>query len=105
MYEMRWLIMAFLPVSQACWLYSKEAAVAKIENLLGDRVSVDREYINMLEKTLPKAVSWAIEKIGVDAAFEDCDANKDGKITVQEMKDTDTCLVSCVKLGVLNVVL
>lgn len=102
---MRWLIMAFLPVSNACWLYSKDSAIAKIEHLLGDRVSVDREYIDTLEKTLPKAVSWAIDKIGVEAAFEDCDADKDGKITVQEMKDSDTCLTSCAKLAVLNLVL
>ena len=102
---MRWLVLAFLPISEACWLYSKDSAIDKIEHLLGDRVSVDREYIDMLEKTLPKAVSWAIEKIGVDAAFQDCDANGDGKITVQEMKDTGTCLASCVKLAVLNAVL
>ncbi len=102
---MRWLVMAFLPISEACWLYSKDSAIDKIEHLLGDRTYVDRDYVDILEKTLPKAVSWAIEKIGVDAAFEDCDANGDGKITVQEMKDTGTCLASCVKLAVLNAVL
>lgn len=102
---MRWMFFAFLPVSNACWLYSKDSAIAKIQHLLGDQTSVDREYIHTLEKNLPKAVSWAIEKIGVDAAFEDCDANKDGKITLEEMKHTDTCLASCVKLGVLNAVL
>ena len=102
---MRWLPLAFLPVSNACWLYSKDAAVAKIQQKLGDRVYVDRAYIHELERTLPKAVSWAIEHIGVDAAFEDCDANKDGKITLDEMKHTDTCLTSCTKLAVLNAVL
>ena len=102
---MRWLLLAFLPVSNACWLYSKDTVIAKIENLLGDKTSVDREYIHVLEKTLPKAVSWSIDKIGVDTAFEDCDANKDGKITLEEMKHTDTCLTSCVKLAVLNAAL
>lgn len=102
---MRWLILSFLPVSNACWLYSKDAAIDKIRIKLGDRVYVDRDYIHILEKTMPKAVSWAIDKIGVDAAFEDCDANRDGKITLDEMRDTDTCLTSCVKLAILNAVL
>lgn len=105
MFKMRWLLLAFLPVSDACWLYSKDAAITKIKYLLGDHTYVDRDYIHTLEKSLPKAVSWAIEKIGVEAAFEDCDANSDGKITLSEMKDTGTCLASCVKLAVLNAVL
>jgi len=102
---MRWLFLALLPMSNACWLYSKDTAIAKIEHLLGDRVYVDRAYIRTLEKSLPKAVSWAIDKIGVDAAFEDCDADNDGKITISEMKETSTCLTSCTKLAVLNAVL
>lgn len=104
-FKMRWLLLAFLPVSNACWMYSKDSAIGKIEYLLGDQTYVDRDYIHILEKKLPKAVSWAIEKIGVDAAFEDCDANRDGKITLEEMKNTDTCLTSCVKLAILNAVL
>lgn len=102
---MRWLLLVFLPVSNACWLYSKDSAIAKIQHLLGDQTSVDREYIHTLEKKFPKAVTWAIEMIGLDTAFKDCDANQDGKITLEEMKHTDTCLTSCVKLGVLNAVL
>ena len=105
MFKMRWLLLAFLPVSNACWFYSKESALDKIKLRLGDRTYIDRDYIHMLEKSLPKAVTWAIEKIGVEAAFEDCDANRDGKITLDEMRDTDTCLTSCTKLAVLNTVL
>lgn len=102
---MRWLVLAFLPISEACWLYSKDSAIDKIEHLLGDRTYVDRDYVDILEKTLPKAVSWAIEKIGVDAAFKDCDANQDGKITLDEARTTDTCLDSCAKLAIVNAVL
>lgn len=102
---MRWLLLAFLPVSEACWLYSKESAIAKIKQRLGDRTYVDKAYIRELEKTFPKAISWAIETIGVDSAFEDCDANHDQKITLEEMKLTDSCLTSCTKLAVLNAVL
>lgn len=105
MLKMRWLLLTFLPVSNACWFYSKDSAIDKIKNKLDGRTYVDRDYIHGLEKSLPKAVAWAIDKIGVDAAFEDCDANRDGKITLEEMRDTGTCLTSCTKLAVLNTVL
>lgn len=104
-FKMRWLVLAFLPVSNACWFYSKDSAIDKIKNKLDGRTYVDKAYIHELEKSLPKAVTWAIEKIGVEAAFEDCDANRDGKITLDEMRDTGTCLTSCTKLAVLNTVL
>ena len=48
---------------------------------------------------MPAMVCWAVNKIGVDAAFEDCDANRDGIITIKEMHDTDTYLTSCTKLA------
>ena len=102
--KMRWLL-AFLPVTDACWLYSKETAVDKIRSHIGHRTYVDRAYIQEMEKKLPKAISWAIETIGVEHAFEDCDVNKDGKITLEEMTDADSCLTSCAKLAVLNAVL
>lgn len=105
MFKMRWLVLAFVPVANACWLYPKDAALAKIEKRLGDHTYVDRAMINAIEASMPKAVSWAIEKIGVESAFKDCDANKDGKITLEEMKTTDTCLTSCVKMALLNTVL
>ena len=102
---MRWLVLAFLPVTEACWLYSKDSAIDKIEHLLGDRTYVDRDYVHTLEKKLPKAVTWAIEMVGVDTAFKDCDANQDGKITLDEARTTDTCLDSCAKLAIVNAVL
>ena len=101
---MRWTLLLFLPLANGCWIYSKEKMVNKIDKLL-DGKDVDRNYVHDLEKMLPKAVSWAIEKIGVDNAFIDCDANKDGKITIKEMRETDTCMSSCTKLAVLNMVL
>lgn len=104
MFKMRWTPLLFLPVANACWVYSKENMVNKIEKLLDGR-DVNRGYILELGKNLPRAVSWAIDKIGVDSAFIDCDANKDGTITVKEMRDTGTCLTSCTKLAVLNMVL
>ena len=101
---MRWTLLFFLPLANGCWIYSKEKMVNKIDKLL-DGKDVDRNYVHDLEKMLPKAVSWAIEKIGVDNAFIDCDANKDGKITIEEMRETNTCMSSCTKLAVLNMVL
>ena len=101
---MRWTILLFLPVVNGCWLYSKENIVNKIDKLLDGR-DVNRKFVRDLEKMLPKAVSWAVDTIGVETAFADCDANKDGTITVKEMRDTDTCLSSCTKLAVLNMVL
>ena len=94
-----------LPVANACWLYSKDSAVAKVEKILDGRTYVDRNYVHELEKTLPKAFVWAIETIGVDRAFRDCDENRDGRITVDEMKHADTCLTGCATLAVLNAVL
>ena len=104
MFKMRWTLLLFLPLANGCWIYSKEKMVNKIDKLL-DGKDVDRNYVHDLEKMLPKAVSWAIEKIGVDNAFIDCDANKDGKITIKEMRETVTCMSSCTKLAVLNMVL
>lgn len=97
-------MLLFLPVVHGCWLYSKENMVNKIDKLLNGR-DVSRAYIKELERKLPKAVSWAIGEIGIETAFTDCDENKDGIITVNEMRDMDTCMASCVKLGVLNMVL
>lgn len=105
MYKMRWLLLTLLPVTDACWFYSKDAAVDKIAKELGGRTYVDRDYVHTLEKTLPKAVSWAIEFVGVETAFKDCDANQDGKITLDEARTTDTCLDSCAKLALVNAVL
>ena len=102
---MRWQLLAFLPVANACWLYSKDDAIKKIQKRLGDYTYVDREMIHSIEAYMPKAVSWAVEAIGVDTAFKDCDANNDGKITIEEMKHTDTCMSSCAKLAILNAVL
>lgn len=101
---MRWTLLLFLPMANGCWLYSKDNMVNKIDKLLDGRY-VNRKLIHDLEKMLPKAISWAVDKIGVETAFADCDANKDGTITVKEMRETDTCLSSCTKLAVLNMVL
>lgn len=101
---MRWTLLLFLPMANGCWLYSKDNMVNKIDKLLDGRY-VNRKLIHDLEKMLPKSVSWAVNKIGVETAFADCDANKDGTITVKEMRETDTCLSSCTKLAVLNMVL
>ncbi len=99
------LFVTLLTSVNACWFYSKESTLVKIKQHLGDRAFIDRDYVSEMERNMPKIISWAIEKIGVDEAFKDCDANQDGKITVKEMEDTGTCLASCTKLAVLNTVL
>ena len=99
------LTFCLLPFAESCWFVSKENTLQKIKTRLGKRTFVDRAYIRDMESTMPKLISWAIEQIGVDSAFEDCDADRDGKITTDEMRDTETCLTSCTKLSVLNTVL
>lgn len=102
---MRFLVLlGFIVSVDACWFYSKESTLVKIEQHLGGRY-VDRDYISEMGRNMPKIITWAIETIGVDNAFKDCDANQDGKITLKEMKETNTCLASCTKLAVLNTVL
>lgn len=104
---MRWLIvLAMLGVSDACWIGTKEGTLEKIlVHVEKGRDSFDKPFIDNLCKTLPAPIAWAARKIGTEAAFKDCDANRDGMITVQEMRDTDTCLTDCTKLALLNMVL
>ena len=92
---------------QGCWLYSKKHAVDKIKEALEQqgRDSIDRTLVKDITSTLPKVVSWAIEQIGVENAFRDCDANRDKTITVDEMYTTTTCLDSCAKLAIVNMAL
>jgi hypothetical protein len=97
--------MSFLPVTNGCWFLSKDTAINKIEHLLGNRDYIDRAYVNSIEKHLPKAVTWAIEQIGVESAFTECDSDRDGRITIHEMRETDLCLSSCMKLTIINSVL
>jgi hypothetical protein len=93
-----------LPYSQACWLYDKQATVDKIQKNLAvqHRKSVDRQYFADQMQKMPRIFSWAVHQIGVEACFSDCDANKDGTITLEEMRETSTCLDSCFKLSVIN---
>ena len=101
------LFLTFIASVQGCWFYSKPHAVDKIKEELEkyDRHSVDRDLIRDIMSELPKIVSWAVEKIGVENAFKDCDANRDGTITVDEMYTTATCLDSCAKLAIVNTAL
>lgn len=93
--------------TSACWIGTKEKTLEKIKIRLAEdhATQVDRPYLDGMCARMPAMVCWAVNKIGVDAAFEDCDANRDGIITIKEMHDTDTCLTSCTKLAVLNMVL
>ena len=69
-------------------------------------------YKNKLEEMLsrladeidkmPRVFGWAVNQIGVESAFKDCDANEDGVITLEEMRKTSTCLDSCFKLSIVN---
>lgn len=100
----RLLVFMLITSVKGCWLYSKKPAVDKIKTELekAGRHSVDRAFIRDITSSLPKVVSWAIEQIGVDNAFKDCDANRDGSITVDEMYTTPTCMDSCTKIAIVN---
>lgn len=100
-----WLLFLLLPtVSAWCPFYDKTSTVEKIQVNLGrlGRTSVDREFFKEEEEKMPKIFSWAVSQIGVERAFHDCDSNKDGTITVEEMTKASTCLDSCFKLGIVN---
>ena len=86
---------------------TKESTLEKIKRRLAreNMPQLDRSYFEGMCARLPAPACWAVNNIGIDAAFEDCDADKDGTITLDEMRDTDTCLSSCTKLTVLNMVL
>ena len=86
---------------------SKDGAVDKIEQALKtrDRDSVDRTFIHQMTSELPRVFSWAVQQIGIETAFLDCDQNQDGIITVEEMRVTDTCLESCTKIAIVNMAL
>ena len=103
---MKSLLFVFLVLcsTEACWLYDKGATVEKIKKNLAvqHRDSVNRQYFKDQMEKMPRIFSWAVQQIGIEAAFTDCDANQDGVITLQEMRDTSTCLDSCFKLSVIN---
>ena len=94
----------FLASTEACWVYNRADTVEKIKKNLAlqHRNSVNRQYFTDEMQKMPKIFSWAVHQIGVESAFSDCDFNKDGTITLQEMLETSTCLDSCFKLGIIN---
>lgn len=98
------LLLLCLHSTGACWLYEKQATVDKIKKNLQvlDRSSVDRQFFKDQMKKMPKIFSWAVSQIGVEAAFKDCDSNRDGSITLKEMRETATCLDSCFKMSIVN---
>lgn len=106
---MKYFLILFSVINQAraCWFYSKQRTLDKIKDAL-ERAHIEKltkSSISAATKTLPAPVTWAIESIGVDAAFRDCDENQDGILTLQEMADSQTCLTSCAKLAIVNSVL
>jgi hypothetical protein len=101
------MLLMLLGRADACWIGTKEGTLEKIKGRMAKEhiTQVDHDYLDGLCARMSAPVCWAVDKIGIDAAFVDCDANKDGILTIAEMRDTDTCLTSCTKLAVLNMVL
>lgn len=97
-------LLLLVPCTKACWLYDKQATVDKIKKNLAvlGRSDVDRDFFSDQMLKMPRIFSWAVSQIGIEAAFTDCDANKDGTITLKEMRETSTCLDSCFKMSVVN---
>lgn len=93
-----------LQSASGCWMYDKGDTVTKIEKNLAvlGRKDVDREFFAEKINQMPRVFGWAVNQIGVEAAFKDCDANQDGTITLEEMRLTNTCLDTCFKLSVVN---
>lgn len=103
---MRWLILLLCIVhAEACWFMTKERALKKITKILEPRTYVDRPYIEDMCKKMPAPFAWAVRQIGIEPALKDCDENKDGSITLEEMKRMDTCLTDCSKLTIISMVI
>ena len=98
------LFISLFTSANGCWWYSKEESLKKIENVM-QGTFVDRAIVQEMEEKLPAVFTWAVEKIGVETMFTDCDTNKDGKLTIDEARTSGTCLTSCWKLAVLNSIL
>lgn len=103
---MKNILVFFLLVrcTQGCWLYDKQATVDKIQKNLAvlGRSDVDRGFFSEQMEKMPRIFSWAVQQIGIENSFRNCDANQDGTITLKEMRETSTCLDSCFKLSVVN---
>jgi len=93
------LLFLTLTAAQACWFYSKQDTVDKIANIIDQPLT--RTYVEKKIHQLSPAIQWTIEKLNVDI-FEDCDANNDDTITMKELRETSTCLDSCLKLAAAN---
>lgn len=106
--KMKWLLL--LLFTQACaWcpFYDKTSTINKIKknlDFLGVK-DVDRNFFVEQSKKMPKIFSWAVNQIGVEQAFRDCDENNDGTITLQEMAHDKHCLDTCFKMGIVNIAL
>lgn len=100
-------VISLLVGCDACWLYDKSATVDKIQKNLAvlGRSDVNRQFFADEIDKMPRVFGWAVNQIGVESAFKDCDANKDGLITLEEMRKTPTCLDSCFKLSIVNLAL
>lgn len=101
------ILLLFLLLQQTnawCVFYDKPTTIEKIKKNLKvlDRVDVDRNFFETQMEKMPRVFSWAVQQIGVERAFKDCDENNDGTITLKEMAHADTCLDSCFKLGIVN---
>lgn len=98
------IVVSTLALSNACWFYSKEDSVRKIKNLMEREhlTVISKSYIQDLTASLPAPVQWAINSVGVNTAFKDCDTNGDDTLTLSEIEHTDTCLASCAKMYILN---
>jgi hypothetical protein len=96
-----------LPLTQACWFYSKEKTLNKIKNIMHEHnmKEISKNNIQSSLQKLPAPIKWAVNTVGINTIFEDCDVNKDNIITTQEMQISDTCLTSCFKLCLVNGVL
>lgn len=92
---------------QACWFYSKQTTIEKIRAKMNEihLSQLSKTSLTKLAKTLPAPISWAVNVIGIENAYKDCDINRDNIITLEEMSESYTCLDSCTKLAVVNSVL
>ena len=100
-------VISLLVGCDACWLYDKGYTVDKIQKNLAvlGRSDVNRKFFADEIDKMPRIFGWAVNQIGVEPAFKDYDANKDGLITLNEMRQTSTCLDSCFKLSIVNLAL
>jgi hypothetical protein len=97
------VIFAFVGAAHGCWFSSKEKAVQKMEEYVAKidldiHAGIDKADLRHGIASMPKTTAWMLRTFtNVDDIFNRCDTNKDGRLTMAEIRAAPNCVASCVK--------